>query len=39
LTICKPVSFSRRTVLYGVSKYVSKYAKTSKISELEVKIG
>jgi hypothetical protein len=24
-TSCKPVSFSRRTLLQGVSKYVSKY--------------
>jgi hypothetical protein len=25
LTSCKPVSFSRRTVLYGVSKWLSTY--------------
>jgi hypothetical protein len=25
LTSCKPVSFSRRTLLHGVSKQVSKY--------------
>jgi hypothetical protein len=38
LTGCKPVSFSRRTLLHGVSKYYTKRAGSEKTSLLNVAV-